>query len=197
MLSIVYAVSFLTGSMTLKFCKFYIYMLLAWPIIYSPSSLFEYDKFNSRFPFDSISDEIFKGQMQPNGLYRIETSSISNGKLRLIDLPENYVLSTMIKARDYRSTKNINKCYALLNNDTLHIVYDGNEDSLWLAIWSNYKGQDDLIWVKPNRKCQSGKFCYDMKLSPERILESPYYIHFYRGDIKHEKFICSFIAPVR
>lgn len=187
MLSIVYAVSFLTGSMTLKFCKFYIYMLLAWPIIYSPSSLFEYDKFNSRFPFDSISDEIFKGQMQPNGLYRIETSSISNGKLRLIDLPENYVLSTMIKARDYRSTKNINKCYALLNNDTLHIVYDGNEDSLWLAIWSNYKGQDDLIWVKPNRKCQSGKFCYDMKLSPERILESPYYIHFYRGDEAIEK----------
>jgi len=199
MLSIVYAASCFCHSLTLKFCKLYIYTLLVLPFIYSPFSIFEFDqfKYSSVFPFDSFLFEIFNGQRQPNGFYKTQTSSISSRSLRFIDLPENYVLSTMINARDYGNEKNIHKCYALLNNDTLHIFYDGREDNLWFAIWSNYKGQDDLIWVKPTNKCETGKFCYGLKLSSARILESPYYIHFYRGDKKHEKFLCSFMTPIR
>lgn len=197
MLSIVYAVSCFTGSMTLKFCKFYIYILLVWPIIYSPSSVFEYNKFNLTLPFDSFPFEVFKGQNLQNGFYKIQTSTISDGGLKLINLPANYVLSTMINARDYRSEKNIHKCYALLDNHTLHIVYDGHEDNLWFAIWSSYKGQDDLVWVKASKECKLGTFCHDLELSSEKLLESPYHIHFYKGSDSPEKFLCAFDTPAR
>ena len=196
MLSVVYAASCFNRSMTLKFCKFYIYALLVIPVYYS-SLLFEFDKFYSRFPFDSFLVEIFKGQRQPNGFYKVETSSISSKSLRFIELPENYVLSTMINSRDYRSAKNIHKCYAMLNNDTLHVFYDGYEDNLWFAIWSSYKGQDDLVWVKASKECKLGTFCHDLELSSEKLLESPYHIHFYKGSDSPEKFLCAFDTPAR
>lgn len=200
MVSIIYAVSCFEGCMTLKFCKIYVYLLLALPFALAPSSIFEFNKssYIEPFPFTSFSYGIFTAERQPNGLYKVMTSPPSLPTLSTIYLPENYVCSTVINERDYRTVENSKKFYALLNNDILHIVYDGDEDSVWLAIWSNYNGQDDLVWVKTSTTdCMSGRLCYNMALSAAQLLESPYYVHFYKGKNKPETILGALSTPMR
>lgn len=199
MVLIVYAVSSFKGCITLKFCKLYVYILLFFPVLLVPSSIFEFNKtiYIEPFPFDSLTYGIFNGQKQNNGLYRVLTSPPSLPTLSTIYIPENYVRSTMINERDYRTAEISKRFYALLNGDTLRIVYDGNEESVWLAIWSNYNGQDDLVWVKASGECENSKLCYDFKLSGTKLLEAPYYIHFYNGKDKPENIVGALATPVR
>ena len=190
MVTIIYAGNCLNKCPALIFCKYYIYALLIFPILYSPSAIFEFDK---HIGFDTFYTQVWHGQKQPDGSYRVNTNPKNWG----ITANENYVFSTMANVRDYSTLESAKKFYTLLNDDTLHIAYDGDEDSIWFAIWSKYNGQDDLVWVRASSECKSGKLCYDLKLSAAKLLESPYYIHIYKGKEKPEKFLGALTTPER
>ena len=190
MVSVIYSASCLERSQLLRFGRFYIYALLLLPVFYSPSSIFEFNKY---MDVRSLPMEVFQGQKQQDGLYLVK----SNPGNWFVSVPENYVLSTMRKVRDYQALKRSEKCYALYGDGVLHAVYDGYDRNIWFAIWSDGNGQNDLVWGRAGGECTDGGSCYDLKLSPEKIHESQYYVHVYQGQNGPERMLCDFITPVR
>ena len=190
MVSVIYSAACLERCRPLGFGRFYIYALLLLPVFCSPSSIFEFNKY---MDFRTLLMEVFQGQKQPDGLYAVK----SNPENWSIGVPENYVLSTVRNVRDYKALKRSEKCYALYRDGALHAVYDGYDRKIWFAIWSDDNGQDDLVWGRAGGECSDGGSCYDLKLSPEKIHESPYYVHVYQGQNGPERMLCEFITPVR
>lgn len=190
MVSVVYSAACLERCRPLGFGRFYIYALLLLPVFYSPSSIFEFNKY---MDVRSLPMEVFQAQRQQDGLYLVK----SNPENWFVRIPENYALSTVRNVRNYSALIRSEKCYALYSDSVLHAVYDGYDRNIWFAIWSDDNGQDDIVWGKAESGCTDGGSCYDLKLSSEKIHESPYYVHVYQGQNGPERMLCGFITPVR